>query len=431
VDDREVIPETSTAISGPPGPDPVTDEQRRRALRRMRTLATGLLVLAALIFLATLHADGAWGFVNAAAEAAMVGALADWFAVTALFKHPLGLPVPHTALVPRRKGELGRSLQAFVVEHFLTEQIARDRLAAFEASRRLGRWLGVAANRVRASGEIIDATRALLKRVPDEEVRTFTADVLAPKLAAEPMAQVAGELLEGVVCDGAHSGLVDLIAAEVHGWLTDNPGVFKAIVSDRAPWWTPAWVDEKVVDWSYSQALTWVGDIRDDPHHPTRLAFDTMLMRLADDLKSDPGVQARAEALKARLLTHPQVPESAVSLWQAGRKALLAMADDPNSGLYRRLDGWLDEAGRRLLADEALRVRLDGLLADGVAFVVRNHGNEIASAISHTIDGWDGRDAAQRIELHVGRDLQFIRINGTIVGALAGLLIHTVAVLLA
>ncbi|MFV0458829.1 MAG: DUF445 domain-containing protein [Actinomycetales bacterium] len=414
-----------------PGPDieSEADARRRVGLRRMRLVATGMLVLAALIFVATLHRDGALGFVNAAAEAAMVGAMADWFAVTALFRHPLGIPVPHTALVTRRKSELGRSLQDFVVEHFLTEQIARDRLAAFDATTRIGRWLGVPANRARIAGELIAGGRSLVTRLPADQVRAFAADILLPRLAAEPVSELAGDLLETVVRDRAHSGLVDLAATEVHDWLLDNPHAFKAIVGERAPWWTPSFLDERVIDWTYSQALRWVADIRDDPDHPTRHALDAMLMRLAEDLQHDPQVQARAEALKERLLTHPQVPDTLVSLWLAARTALLAMADDKESVLHQRCQAWVGEIGERLLADATWHDWVEDILGDATAWLVRNYGPEIASAISHTIDSWDGQDAARRIELHVGRDLQFIRINGTIVGALVGLCIHAFVVL--
>lgn len=405
------------------------DTIRRSALRRMRAVATGLLLVAAAIFVATLHRDGALGFLNAAAEAAMVGAMADWFAVTALFRHPLGIPVPHTALVPRRKGELGRSLQEFVAEHFLTERIARERLTAFGPSARLGGWLAEPRNQQRVAQAAVDGGRSLLRRIPDHEVAGLAREVFLPRLADEPIAEFAGDLLHAVVTDRAHTALVDLAADEVLGWLEDNPFAVKAILGERAPWFTPSWLDGRVIDWAYDQACQWVKDIRNDPHHPTRHALDAMLIRLAEDLRTDPDVQRRAEALKARLLLHPKVPDTVVSLWQAGRDALLAMADDPESNLHPLLRGWAGEAGARLRSDETLRARLDGLASDALAWLVRTHGREIASAISHTIDSWDGQDAASRIELHVGRDLQFIRINGTIVGALVGLVIHTFVVL--
>lgn len=416
-----VMSATVSALSG-------ADETRRAGLRRMRVVATGLLVLAAIIYLLTLGREthSVLGYVNATAGAAMVGALADWFAVTALFRHPLGVPVPHTALVPRRKGELGRSLQDFVLEHFLTERVARDRVGQMQVVLRVGQWLDRPEHRRTVLDEVVRMGRAALGRIKDDQVKHLVEQVVAPRLVKEPFAKLTGDLLDAVIRDKSHYGLVDLALSEVHGWLKENPDRFISVVAERAPWWSPSWVDDKVVNWTYQQALAWVSDIQGDRNHQTRRALDDMLLRLAADLQTDPDTQARAEALKERLLTHPQVGVTAVSLWQSARRQLLAMMDDDTSGLYLRGDRYLAEFGSRLQTDDALRARLDELVGDAVGFVVRNYGEELAGAISHTIDQWDGRDASDRIELHVGRDLQFIRINGTVVGALAGFLIHVV-----
>ena len=217
------------------------DARRRAGLRRMRAVATGLLVLAALIYVATLRLDhdGVWGFVNTAAEAAMVGALADWFAVTALFKHPLGLPIPHTALVKRRKDELGRSLQEFVASNFLTEEIARERLASAQVGLRLGRWLERPESRERVMRESVSALRAGLHRMQDSDVEDFLTDLLLPRLAREPISPIAGSLLEKVVEERTHDGLVDLGLDQVLLWLRDNPEIFAEVMVDKAPWWTP------------------------------------------------------------------------------------------------------------------------------------------------------------------------------------------------
>jgi uncharacterized membrane-anchored protein YjiN (DUF445 family) len=204
------------------------DVARRSGLRRMRTLALSLLVLAAVVYVLTLRLehDGAWGYVNTASEAAMVGALADWFAVTALFRHPLGLPIPHTAIIPKRKNEIGRNLQDFVTENFLTEENARERLAAAHVSERIGTWLLVPANRHRVMVEGRRAGLAALGRLDDDEVRALVEDHLLPRLAREPISPIAGSLLEGVLADGSHHGLVDLTITHLRGWLADNPGTF-------------------------------------------------------------------------------------------------------------------------------------------------------------------------------------------------------------
>jgi uncharacterized membrane-anchored protein YjiN (DUF445 family) len=399
----------------------------------MRTVATGLLVLAAVVFVATLRLDhdGVWGFVNTAAEAAMVGALADWFAVTALFRHPLGVPVPHTALVKKRKDELGRSLQEFVTENFLTEEIARDRLAAAHVAERVGAWLGEPAHRERVLTEVTRGGARALERVADDDVHDFLEQLLLPRLAQEPISPILGSLLEGVVEGGNHTGLVDLGLDEVRRWLDDNPDLFKQVVGDRAPWWTPEWVDDKVIDWTYRQALGWLAEMRTDVRHPARTALDDLLRRLAADLQHDPDVMASAESLKERLLAHPQVPTSAVAVWQSLRASLLGAMADRDSYFWARGDELLTHLGDHLAHDTAWQERLEQHLGEIVAFFVNTYGDELAEVISVTVERWDADEASERIELFVGRDLQFIRINGTVVGALAGLAIHTVAVLIA
>ncbi|WP_114203269.1 DUF445 domain-containing protein [Janibacter anophelis] len=408
------------------------DARRRAGLRRMRAVATGLLVLAALIYVATLRLDhdGVWGFVNTAAEAAMVGALADWFAVTALFRHPLGIPVPHTALVKRRKDELGRNLQEFVTENFLTEEIARDRLAAAHVAERLGAWLAEPAHRERVLTEIARGGTRALARVEDDDVHDFLSQLLLPRLAQEPISPILGSLLEGVVEGGNHTGLVDLGVDEVRQWLADNPHLFKQVVGDKAPWWTPEWVDDKVIDWTYRQALGWLAEMRADARHPARVALDDLLTRLASDLQHDPDVMASAEALKERLLVHPQVPTSAVAVWQSLRTSLTGAMADRESYFWRRGDELLTHLADHLAHDREWQERLETHLGEVVAFFVNTYGDELAEVISVTVERWDADEASERIELFVGRDLQFIRINGTVVGALAGLAIHSVAVLI-
>ncbi len=398
----------------------------------MRLVALSLLGFAAVVYVVTLRLDTAsapaWvGYVNAAAEAAMVGALADWFAVTALFRHPLGIPIPHTALVPRRKKELAHSLQDFVSDNFLTEAVVRDRIARAGIGLAVGSWLDRPDHRALVRTEGFRMTQAVLGRLPDAKVLEFVQTVLLPRLSREPVSGVLGDLLESVVRDKAHHGLVEIALAEIHKWLKANPKAFSEVIGDRAPWWSPAWLDDKVIWWAYQQALAWVADVRADPRHPSRQALDDLLMRLATDLQNDPEVMERTEMLKVRLLSHPQAATTVLSLWQSLRAALVGAMDDPESELHHRVDSWLAEGGARLRTDEALRASLESTLADGAAFLVRTYGPQMVEVISHTIDQWDGADAARRIELHVGRDLQFIRINGTVVGALAGLVIHVVS----
>jgi uncharacterized membrane-anchored protein YjiN (DUF445 family) len=411
-------------------PDPDADERRRQGLRRMRSLAVGLLVLAAVVYVATLGLDGFWGFVNAGAEASMVGAIADWFAVTALFKHPLGLPIPHTALIPKRKDELGRSLEEFVGENFLQEEIIRDRAAAATISLRVGRWLAVPEHARRAVDEVAEVAGDALGRIREDHVEELVRDVLVPRFHAEPISPLIGSLLEETVRDDLHHGLVDLALDELHAWLVANPEVVAEILGERAPWWAPTRVNDAVISRLHRELVNWVEDIREDPRHHARQALDSMLAKLADDLLHDPETQERTERLKERLLDQPQVVASGVSLWNALRRSLQASLADADGPLRTRLVAEATAFGERLLADERLRARIDGLAADAAVYAVDRYGAELTAVITHTVDRWDGKEAARRIELQVGRDLQFIRINGTIVGGLVGVLIHTVSVLI-
>jgi uncharacterized membrane-anchored protein YjiN (DUF445 family) len=408
--------------------DPAADEARRSALRRMRSVALGLLVLAAVVYLVTLGQHGVLGFVNAGAEASMVGAMADWFAVTALFRHPLGLPIPHTALIPKRKDELGRGLEDFVGENFLQEEVIRDRLRVADISLRVGRWLSQPDNARRVVDEVSVVAASALSRVRDDHVASLFTEALFPRLREEPIAPLLGGLLQEAIDDDLQRGLVDLALVELHAWLIANEDTVTDVLGERAPWWTPPAINDRVTARIHLELVRWVEDIQEDPYHRARAAIDSMLATLAKNLQEDLPTQERAERLKERLLDHPQVLESSIAVWNALRRVLTSSLRDPDGALRERLRTELTEFAQRLVEDEALRRRLDGLAADAVVFAVDRYGAEVTAIITHTIQRWDGKEAARRIELHVGRDLQFIRINGTIVGGLVGVVIHAVTV---
>ncbi|WP_292602657.1 DUF445 domain-containing protein [Nocardioides sp. REDSEA-S30_B4] len=421
---------TAPFPTGDAAADHAADVRRAHALRRMRAVALGLLLLAALVFVLTHDRDGFWGFVNAGAEASMVGAIADWFAVTALFRHPLGLPIPHTALIPRRKDELGRGLEEFVGENFLSEEVVRERVLGARVSSRVGGWLVEPDSSRRVAEEAAEVIGVALSKVRDEHVRSLVEDALVPRFRDEPISPLLGNLLAESMRDDLHHGLVDLALEELHGWLVDNPDTVTEVIGERAPWWAPPSINDRVTSRIHLELVRWVADIRDQPRHRARLALDSMLRQLAEDLQHDEGTMARTEALKERLLDRPQVIATAISLWEALRHALTDSLDDPEGAVRLRMRTELERFARRLVDEPALRERLDGLAADAVVFAVERYGSELTQVITHTIERWDGKEAAERIELHVGRDLQFIRINGTIVGGLVGVLIHTVVVLL-
>ncbi len=406
-----------------------SDDARRRDLRRMKVLATGLLAVAALGYVLTLGRHGWLGFVNAACEAAMVGAVADWFAVTALFKHPLGLPVPHTAIIPTRKDALGRSLQEFVATHFLAPDVVRGRVAAVGVGRRAGVWLSDPAHAERVAGELAGMSRGLLRLTEDERVVGVLEQVVLRPMLQRPLAPPAGRLLEQVVTDGAHHRLLDVLADEVHEWLLRHEDVVTTLVRDRAPAWTPSWVDERVAGRTYHEMLRWAADIRADPRHRVRVAADDVLLELAKNLQSDPLTQERAMAVQLRVLEGPALREAVGALWSSARAVLDEATRSESSDLRRRLVAGVSSFGQRLAADPALQETVDRYAQDAAGHLVTSYRDEVATVVSETIERWDGREASRRIELHVGRDLQFIRINGTVVGGLVGLLIHTLTLL--
>src|SRR3954452_22135813 len=411
-------------------PDTEADAVRRTRLRQMQAVALGLLVFAAVVYVLTFDQDGFLGFVNAGAEASMVGAIADWFAVTALFRHPLGLPIPHTALIPRRKDEFGKSLEEFFSENFLHEQVIRERLGAADISRRVGAWISVPANADRVVAESASVLAIGLRRLRDADVAALVEEVLIPRFMAEPISPIAGGLLQEIVADNAHHGLVDLVLEEGHRWLVHNAETFADVVGERAPWWAPDRVNEMVTTRLHLEAVRWLADIRRDPDHHARQALDSLLRQLAQDLLTDPKTQERAERLKTRVLEQPQMIVTGMSLWAAFRKALLAGLEDQAGPLRARASRELAGFGERIGRDDVLRGRVDAWGSDFAVWTVERYGDELTAVITTTIERWDGEEAARKIELHVGRDLQFIRVNGTIVGGLVGVLIHAVSLAL-
>lgn len=407
------------------------DALRRGGLRRMKLIATALLALAALVYVLTLPGrhSGWLGFVNAIAEAAMVGAVADWFAVTALFRHPLGLPIPHTAIIPTRKDALGHNLQDFVATHFLAEDVVRQKVAGAGIARRSGQWLSGRANAERATAELASVVRGALTVLRDETVVAVLDDVFVRKVLNRPWGPPGGRLLSRIVQDGAHRKLVDVGIDHIHEWLTEHQDVIVRMVLERAPAWTPSWLDQRVAHRTYAEALRFASDVRADPDHRARKALDSLLAEFADDLQNDPAMQLRADAFRDRLLAHPDVRGAVAQLWTTVRRSIEEAVDDPNSDLRRRAVDAVQAFGERLERDDDLQHRLDGYLEDGAAHLVTGYRDEVVTVISETVQRWDGAEASRRIELHVGRDLQFIRINGTVVGGLVGLLIHTLTVL--
>ena len=404
------------------------DRVRRRGLVRMKVGASALLLLAAVVYVLARRAGGhGWvGYVQAAAEAGMVGGLADWFAVTALFRRPLALPIPHTAIIPTRKDALGRNLSDFVGTNFLSEQVVRERLRNAEVPRRLGSWLAEPEHAARVTAELARALRGAVDVLRDEDLRAVLEPVVLRRLAALPVGPTLGRLLAKVVADKAHHRLVDLVAAAVDDWLLANREQVIDLVARQAPAWSPEFVDRAVATRVYAELTRVSTEVRAEPEHAIRQALDRLLARFADDLSSDPATIERASGVLESLLAQPEVRRAFGDVISAGRRVLLEMVDDPDGELRTRLTGALADLGRRLDTDEVLRARVDAIVADAAGYVVTHYRDELTRTITDTVERWDGVETARKVELAVGRDLQFIRINGTVVGALAGVIIHAV-----
>jgi uncharacterized membrane-anchored protein YjiN (DUF445 family) len=410
------------------------DRARRVRLRQAKALAASLLVLAAVVFLAVRpaqQAGAAWaGYVSAAAEAAMVGGLADWFAVTALFRRPLGLPIPHTALIPTRKDALGDSLGAFVADNFLSSEVVRRRLQDSDVVGRVARWVARPANAARVTAEAANVVKGAVQVLSDDEVRAVAEDAIRARLATAEVAPVLGRLLGKVVADGSHRALVELVAHRTALWLQANEQTVIQVVEQQAPDWSPTFVDRVLARRIHKELVRISANVAADPVHPLRIMLDQYLVGLAGDLEHDPATAASLKDLTTRLFDHAATREAIGTLVGATRRAVVELIDEPDGQLRARAAGAVAAMGERLGQDGPLRRKVDAWLADAVDHVVRNYRDEITRTITDTVSRWDGAEAARRIELVAGRDLQFIRVNGSVVGALAGLAIYAVAQLL-
>ena len=412
-------------------PSPI-DAERVRSLRRMKAVALALLVAAALVYVVTLiHGGGGWvGYVRAFSEAAMVGALADWFAVTALFRHPLRIPIPHTAIIPKRKDQIGRSLGEFVESNFLTREVLGERLAHADIGQRLGAWLSEPANARRTSEALGDALKGTLEVLDDKEVQHGLEGVVRRRIAATPAAPLFGRAIQLTIEGGHHQRLLDAVLVGLNGFLDDNRATFRKRLDEESPWWVPEPIDDRVFEKIYTAVGRFITDVGADPQHEVRSSVDTRVASLAERLEHDPQMLAKGEALKEELLDHPEFRAWIESLWLGVKQGMIDAADDPGSELRVRAATSLQQLGDRLRSDPSLQRKVDDWVERAIGYIVDRYRSEVGDLIANTVERWDGESTAEKMELQVGRDLQFIRINGTLVGGLAGIVIHALAGLL-
>ncbi|MDP1912448.1 DUF445 domain-containing protein [Brevundimonas sp.] len=410
-----------------------SDKERRAAMQRMKRLALGLLVFVAIVFVIarSFEDDHSWvGYVRAFSEAAMVGALADWFAVTALFRHPLGIPIPHTAIIPHRKDQIGESLGQFVQENFLTRDVLQERLAHADVGQRLGVWLSEPVNAQKAGAAVADALKGSLEVIDDRDVGSALEGMIERKVRSTPVAPLLGRAIDLAMEGGHHQRLLDAILTGMAGFLDDNRDGFRARLEEESPWWIPQPVDNRIFEKIYSAVHRFLDDVGGNSEHEMRRSIDARVQSFAARLREDPVLMAKGEELKNELLEHRDVRAWLESLWGEVKRTTLTATDDPNSELRQRLDLALVRLGARLRDEPELQQKIDDWVQRALGYVVDHYRGEVAEIISSTVEKWDGKATAERLELQVGRDLQFIRINGTLVGGLVGIVIHTVSQML-
>ena len=409
----------------PPAPHP--DLEKAAALRRMKSIALGLLLFMAVVFAFAfaLQEQYPWlAYVRSAAEGGMVGALADWFAVTALFKHPMGLKIPHTAIIPNRKDEIGASLAEFVETNFLSEDVVAQKLASTEIAQKIGTWLAKPASAQRVATEGAAALRGAMAILKDDDVQDIIEAMVRKHLLEPPWGPPIGKVAERIFAEGHHHSLVDLLVDRSTAWIRANHTTISGLVSDRSPGWVPQFLDGMVGDKIYNELYKFARAVQDDPQHELRLQLDHYLKDLAQELQHDPAMIAKAESIKAQVLGDPEVRELAGRTWETIKSALNEAAEDPHSELRLKFTSAVQEFGTRLVEDPELVAKANKWIADAAGYLVGTYKHEITSLITDTVERWDAEETSQKIELQVGKDLQFIRINGTVVGGLVGVIIH-------
>jgi uncharacterized membrane-anchored protein YjiN (DUF445 family) len=409
----------------------VTEVAQRRQLRTMKTFATAMLVLAAVVFIVArgLQDEHTWaGYVRATAEAAMVGAFADWFAVTALFKHPLGLPIPHTAIIPKRKNEIGEGLGDFVQSNFLTGDVVAEKLATVQVSRRLAEWLIVPEN----AQSIVSEVAAVVGTVSevlrdDEDVRALVDSLVRDRLGRVPVAPILGRVIDAGMDGDHHHEVYNAALAGAANFLDDNRATFRRRLTQESPWWVPEGIDDRVFDKIYSAVMAFLREVDENPDHSFKRDVDVRARDLAERLRGDERLIAQSESLKQELLDHPEFQLWTKDLWSSLQGNLSDATREPNSDVRSRIEEAVVAVAARLQSDAALQEKIDAWVVSVIVYLAEQGRGEIGALIANTVEGWDANETSDRIELQVGRDLQFIRINGTIVGGLVGLLIHTLS----
>ncbi|HEX2073203.1 MAG TPA: DUF445 domain-containing protein, partial [Geodermatophilus sp.] len=340
------------------------------------------------------------------------------------------LPIPHTAIIPRKKDQIGASLGSFVEENFLTRHVVEEKLATVDVPGRLGAFLAAPGRAERLAGDAAVVLSGLTDLLRDDDVQPAVAALVDRKLHETPAAPIVARALELVVDGDRHQEVLSAALRGLARFLEDNRVVFRAQLGDASPAWVPDWVDDRVFTRVFNGVQTFLEEVGDDPRHELRRVYDARLRAYVHALRTDPGTAARVEELKKDLLEHPAVRNWSGSLWSNAKNAVLAAAADPRSELRARMIGMIRDGAQRLQTDPKIRELVQKESHRAAGYLVERFSTDLADIVGSTVKRWDTEETSRRIELQVGRDLQWIRVNGTVVGGLAGLVIYTVAQLL-
>lgn len=408
------------------------EQEQAVQLTRTRRLATGLLVAMAVLFIVTrpLHGRYPWlSFVTAFAEAAMVGALADWFAVTALFRSPLGLPIPHTAIIPRNKDRIGDSLSNFLEHNFITQEIIREELRPIDFAGAAASWLAQPENSRAISRQIVHSVPVLLRVVEDDDVRQFMHNRLSAALEHTKFAPAIAEVLKVLVASNHHQALFNHMITLAANALEHNKPYIRWKIHENSPRWMPKAIDEKFYVRILDALQSTLDEMRDEDSE-WRLRFHHMTDEFIENLRTSPEYEEKLEAVMGDILGHPLVRNYTIEVWHDIKARLLADAASPDSQMAAKLEQTLSAFSNDLLRDAKVQRKLNQWIRIFATETIVARREDIADLVSRVIRKWDAETMARKLELHVGRDLQYIRINGTLVGGLVGLVLHAVSLVL-
>jgi uncharacterized membrane-anchored protein YjiN (DUF445 family) len=405
------------------------EQEQARQLRRTRRLATSLLVAMAVLFVVTWILQPRYpvlSFVSAFAEAAMVGALADWFAVTALFRSPLGLPIPHTAIIPRNKDRIGDSLSDFLEHNFITQEVIREEMRSIDFAGAAAGWLAHPENSRSLSRQMVRSIPALLRVVEDEDVRQFMQNRLSAALEDTKVAPAIAEILSVLVASGHHQALFDHLIVLAADALEHNKPYIRWKIHENSPRWLPKAIDEKLYLRILNALQSTLDEMRDDDSE-WRMRFQIATDKFIEQLRTSPEYEQKLDAVLGDILGHPLVRDYILTVWNDIKMRLVADATSPDSQMASKLERALFSLSEELLRDEKVQRKLNQWIRIFATETVVSRREAIADLVARVIRKWDAETMSRKLELHVGRDLQYIRINGTIVGGLVGLVLHAVS----